>query len=76
MYINGSSYANFGPGIVNKGIATAGGNNLFNSNGNYYENWLAVRPVTSIHCGCVVIDYTRDNIEINCCPLVITIKQK
>ena len=66
-----SSNANFGPGEVNEGNANSDGNNLFNSNGNWNANGLAVRPVDSINCGCIIKDYARDNIETDLCPLVI-----
>ena len=69
--MNGSSNCNFGPGNVNNGNATAGGNNLFNSNGNSNVNGFAVRPfVASINCGYIVIDNIRDNIETNYCPFI------
>ena len=45
------SNCNFSPGYVNQGIACAGGDDLFNSNGNENENWFAVRHVDSINCG-------------------------
>ena len=50
-------------------------NNLryVNSDGsinNNNNNTNGVRPVASIHCGCIINDYTRDNIETNQCPLV------
>lgn len=64
-----SNYAYFGPGIVNNGEVGTG-NNMFNSNGNVNENWFAVRPVASINCGYIVINYIRDNIETNYSPLV------
>lgn len=47
------------------------GNNMFNSNGNENNDGLAVRPVDSIHCGYVIINYIRDNIETNLCPLIM-----
>lgn len=67
---SGNSYANFGPGIVNReeGMTLVGiGNNTFNSNGNENENtgFAAVRPVASIHCGYAINDCIRDNIETN-----------
>ena len=70
-----SSYANFGPGTVNTndGTTNAGTNNLFNSNGNENNNGFAVRPVDSIHCGYMIKDYIRDNIETNYCPFVCAI---
>ena len=64
-----SSNANFGPGNVNNGNAGPGNNNLFNSNGNWNANRLAVRPVASIHCGYMIICHVRDNIETNRSPL-------
>ena len=73
--MNGSDYCNFGPGIVNEGNAGTG-NDLFNSNGNSNANWLAVRPVDSINCGYIVIDYVRDNIETNYCPFALCDKIK
>ena len=41
-----SSYAFFGPGFV--GAAAGPGGNNFNSNGRWYANWGAVRPVVSL----------------------------
>ena len=64
-----SSNANFGPGNVNNGNAGTG-YNTFNSNGNVNDNWFSVRPVASINCGYIVINYIRYNIETNYCPLV------
>ena len=70
-----SSNANFGPGAVNTedGMTNANsGNNLFNSDdGNENDDGLAVRPVDSINCGYIIIDYVRDNIETNYCPFVL-----
>lgn len=63
------SYCNFSPGAVNEGNAGTG-NDLFNSDGNSNEEWLGVRPVASINCVYIVIDYIRDNIETNYCPFV------
>lgn len=60
-----SDYANFCVGNVNNGNANMN-NNVFNSNGNENNNGFAVRPVASINCGCIVINYARDNIETNC----------
>ena len=68
--MNESDYCNFGPGAVNEGNAGTG-NDLFNSNGNSNAKWLAVRPVDSINCGYIVIDYIRDNIETNYCPFAL-----
>ena len=73
--MNGSDYCNFGPGAVNEGNAGTG-NDLFNSNGNSNAKWLAVRPVDSINCGYIVIDYVRDNIETNYCPFALCDKIK
>lgn len=57
-----SSYANFGPGILNSesGIATTGTNNMFNSNGNENENYAAVCPVASVNCGYAIKDCIRE----------------
>ena len=63
-YRNGSN-ANFGPGVVDDGNVYCGNNNLFNSNGNWNANRMAVRPVASIHCGYAINDCIRDNIETN-----------
>ncbi|MFR1972360.1 MAG: hypothetical protein ACLS3W_03045 [Clostridia bacterium] len=63
-----SSNANFGPGNVNNGNVNSD-NNLFNSNGNWNANGLAVRPVDSILCGYMLIYHIRDNIETNRSPL-------
>lgn len=60
--------ANFGPGAVNNGNANSG-YNLFNSNGNWNANRLAVRPVASINCGYAIINCIRDNIETNHSPI-------
>ena len=65
------SNANFGPGNVNNGNVDEGGNNLFNSNGNWNANRLGVRPVDSINCGYIMKHYIRDNIETNHSPLTI-----
>ena len=46
------------------------GYEMFNSDGNSNEKWLAVRPVDSINCGYIVINNIRDNIETNYCPFV------
>ncbi len=73
--MNGSNYCNFGPGAVNGGNAGTG-NDLFNSNGNSNAKWMAVRPVDSINCGYIVIDYIRDNIETNYCPFALCDKIK
>ena len=62
------SYAYFAPFAVNEneGMVYAGyGNNTFNSNGNENDNYYAVRPVASIHCGYAINDCIRDNIETN-----------
>ena len=59
------SYAYFGPGAVDNGNVNCGNNNLFNSNGNWNANRLAVCPLASIHCGYVINDCIRDNIETN-----------
>ena len=72
--INGSSNCNFGPGAVNSGNAETG-NDLFNSDGNSNENWLAVRPVASINCGYATNGCIRDNIETNY-VLQLSYKQK
>lgn len=40
------------------------------------RNGLAVRPVDSINCGYIVIDYVRDNIETNYCPFALCDKIK
>lgn len=69
VYANPDNYANFGPGAVNGGNVNRG-NNMFNSNGNWYANGMAVRPVASINCGYIIINYIRDNIETNQSPLV------
>ena len=47
VYANPDNYANFGPGAVNGGNVNRG-NNMFNSNGNWYANGMAVRPVVSL----------------------------
>ena len=47
------------------GITNAGTNNLFNSNDNSNDDYAAVRPVASIHCGYAINDCIRDNIETN-----------
>ena len=63
-----NSYANFGPFAVNEneGVVNAGyGNNTFNSNDNSNDNYYAVRPVASIHCGYAINGCIRDNIETN-----------
>lgn len=73
--VNGSDNCNFGPGAVNEGNAGTG-NELFNSDGNSNAKWLAVRPVASINCGYIVIDYIRDNVETNYCPFAICDKIK
>ena len=74
---NDGSYANFGPGAVNNGNAYRGNNNLFNSDGNWNANRLAVHPVASINCGYAIKDCIRDNIETNHSPLTfICYKQK
>lgn len=67
-----SDNANFGPGAVNTndGVTNAGTNNMFNSNGDENDDSYAVRPVDSIHCGYMIINYIRDNIETNYCPFV------
>ena len=67
--MNNSDNANFSPENVNNGSATAGGNNLFNSNGNRNANSFAVRPVASINCGYIINNYIRDNIETNHSPI-------
>ena len=67
--MDGTSYCNFGPGAVNAGNAGTG-NELFNSDGNSNEKWLAVRPVDSINCGYAIKDCIKDNIETNYCPFV------
>ena len=59
-----SSNANFGPGAVDNGNANSY-NDLFNSDGNENDNSAGVRPVASINCGYIVINYVRDNIETN-----------
>lgn len=71
--MNGSNYCNFGPGAVNEGNANTG-YEMFNSDGNSNAKWMAVRPVDSINCGYIVIDYIRDNIETNYCPFVFSFK--
>ena len=60
-----SSNTNFGPGAVNDGNVNSGNNNLFNSDGNWNANGMAVRPVASINCGYAINDCIRDNIETN-----------
>ena len=63
-----NSYANFAPFAVNEneGMVNAGyGNNTFNSNGNENDDYYAVRPVASIHCGYATNGCIRDNIETN-----------
>ena len=45
VYMFGSSYCVFSPGLVSHGGATAGGDALFNSNGYSDVDWFAVRPV-------------------------------
>ena len=67
-----SSNANFGPGAVDDGQVNSG-NNLFNSHGNWNANRMAVRPVASIHCGYIIINYIRDNIETNHSPIAMQI---
>lgn len=67
-----SSNANFGPGNVDDGNVNSN-NNLFNSNGNWNANRYAVRPVASINCGYIIIDYIRDNIETNHSPITMQI---
>ena len=52
-----------GTANTNDGVSNADSNNMFNSNGNENNNDFAVRPVASINCGCIVINYARDNIE-------------
>ena len=47
------------------GITNAGTNNLFNSNDNSNDDYAAVHPVASIHCGYAINDCIRDNIETN-----------
>ncbi len=64
--------ANFGPGVVDDGNVNSN-NNLFNSNGNWNANRMAVRPVASIHCGYIIINYIRDNIETNHSPITMKI---
>lgn len=71
-----SDNANFGPGVVNNGIANSGNNNLFNSDGNWNANGYAVRPVDSINCGYAINDCIRDNIETNYCPFIVNISIK
>lgn len=56
VYVYGSSYASFGPGVVFMGFAAAGGNDVFYSNGDYCEYWLAVRPVISLKSDITVED--------------------
>lgn len=71
-----SDNANFGPSAVNSedGLTNVNcGNNMFNSNGNENDDGYAVRPVDSIHCGYMIKDYIRDNIETNYCPFVCAI---
>ena len=50
-----SSNANFGPGNVNNGNVNSD-NNLFNSNGNWNANGLAVRPVVYLNSEATVED--------------------
>ena len=71
----GSGYCSFGPGAVGGGDAGTG-LGLFGSVGGSLARWLAVRPVASINCGYIVIDYIRDNVETNYCPFAICDKIK
>ena len=65
-----SSIAYFGPGRVGGGDVGSF-NRLFNSNGNWNANRMAVRPVASIHCGYIIMNYIRDNIETNHSPITM-----
>lgn len=56
VYVGGSSYARFGPGVVYGGIAAAGGRGMFGSDVSSYEVWLAVRPVISLKSDITVED--------------------
>jgi hypothetical protein len=61
--VNGnSSYANFGPGMLNtnSGVAYTGTYNMFNSNGNENEDYAAVCPVASVNCGYAIKDCIRE----------------
>ena len=67
-YVNcNSSNANFGLRNANSNM---NGNNMFNSNSNTNNNNNRLRPVDSINCGYVIINYIRDNVETNSCPVV------
>ena len=57
VYVDGSSYCDFGPGAVGGGVAGAG-YAMFVSGGSSSEDWLAVRPVVYLRSDVTVKDLT------------------
>lgn len=55
VYVDGSNYCGFGPGAVSGGVAGPGFG-LFDSDGDSYARWLAVRPVVYLQSGVTVDD--------------------
>jgi len=55
----GEIFAGFGPGGVLTGRVYGGGNNLFNSNGNWFANKLGVRPVVYLNSEVSVDDLQK-----------------